>query len=144
MKKLWSKLGLCTLALTFAACVIDIPLTVVRGGWGPDDAPYHTEGEYIYAMGVGFEGIPLRVYIKLEEGYITSFRFLGGFSDGFARDIAARAPAWERTILETNNFDFPVVGSGATPTLRGIRTAGRNALIDNFPSITEGDFTIND
>jgi len=131
--------------LMLAACIVDIPLAVERGGWGPEDEPYNSDGEVSgFAVRGGYGGRNVTVFIVLEEGHITSFRFTGGYSPEFINEINSRSPGWERTILRTNTFDFPVVGSGATGTLRGIRTAGRNALVDHFYSITDDDFTMND
>ncbi|MCL2381085.1 MAG: hypothetical protein FWC64_05765 [Treponema sp.] len=134
--------------LTVAACVIDIPLTVTRGGWGPAEQPYDTGGVEVQGMAGGaaggYGGRLVTVHIELEGGYITSFRFTGGYSPDWISTVNERRAGWERTVLNSNSFDFPVIGSGASYTLRGVRNAGRNALINNFESITEDDFTLND
>ena len=130
--------------LMLAACIIDIPLTAARSFWGPEDNPYTTDGE-ISGTALGWPGFDVTVYITLEDGYISSFRFEGGYSLLTYRiRIESIRPNLEDTIITSNSFDFPVVvGSGATSTLRGIRTAGRNALM-TLPSITDADFTLND
>ena len=147
MKKKPAIITITTLALAallFTACIIDIPLTLARSFWGPEDAPYDTQGEYISGTARGYGTHQVTVHILLEEGYITSFRFEGGFSSTFETNIEGFRPAWEQLVLDSNSFDFPVTGSGATPTLRGIRTAGRNTLIREFGSITMADFSIHD
>jgi len=132
--------------LLLVACIIDIPSAIRADPWrSADDGSYYdTAGQEVEGYSSGYSGSFITVYIRLHGGIITSFRFRGGYSMNYTNEINFRRPSWERTVLDSNSFDFPVVGSGATATLRGVRTAGRNALIDNFDSITADDFTIND
>ena len=130
--------------LILAACVIDIPLIVERGGWGPEGAPYDTGGEFISAGTFGYPGTFVTVRFRLENGYIREFTFTGGYTATWQSVVAPLRAGWVQTVINSNTFDFPVIGSGATATLRGIRTAGRNALIDEFESISADDFTLTD
>jgi len=142
MKKRYVIVACFVLCVLLAACILSIPLTDARDApWG--DPPYNSNGE-VSGAAQGF-GSEITVYITLVDGFITTFRFEGGYTHGYVTIVNNLRQGWADTILSSNSFDFPVdVGSGATVTFRGVRAAGRNALIGSFGSITEADFTLND
>ena len=132
--------ALAMLCLAFAACFTEAELPAIEGGWGydPETGEYFS-GE-VSGRAAGFGGPnAVGVTIYLVDGFIITVDL----------DLARETSTWANRVREilpgiitrTNSFNFTdgiVTGPTAPITVRGVREAGRAALLD-IPHVYEDD-----
>ena len=126
---------LVVMCVLFVACFIENEppnYDTVQGGYGE---PLY-DGPPIEGTGQGHNG-PLKVTITLENGKIKDVELnIGGETYSNTRRIPNVIPP---IIIRTNSFNYASnIVSGATYTGRGIKEAGKNALLQ-IPGVTEED-----
>jgi len=129
------------------ACILDPDLVPplareTRWAFDPDTETYYAG--YRTGEGIGWtvgrpEGGRVWVTVHLAEGYITRVELdLRTQSDGYRERVYEVLPG---IIESSNSFNFSnlvVTGPTAPFTVRGVRDAGRDAMLQ-FPNVTEAD-----
>jgi len=120
---------LALVCLVLVACFNVLGLPPPRPPWGN----HSTDGVPLEGYGVGHGGelSPLKVYIEMVAGRISDVWF-NLYSESYTHRDAVNQML-PGIIIATNGFDFEVdIIADHTRTVRGVREAGRNALIEFF------------